>query len=61
MLIVTLAIAISLLLTACFIIFYPISKETLEAFEYIEFIQVVILVGVITCILLVAEMAPYPI
>ena len=61
MLIVTLAMAISLTLTSCYIIFYPISEETLKTFEYIEFIQVLILVGIITCILLIAEMAPYPI
>jgi len=61
MLIVTLALAISLTFTAAFIIFYPISEETLKSFEYFEFIQVVILIGIITCILLVAEMAPYPI
>lgn len=61
MLILTIAIAISLTITTCYIIFYPISEETLKAFEYIEFLQVLILVGIITCILLVAEMAPYPI
>jgi len=38
MLIVTMAIAISLTLTSCYIIFYPISEETLKALEYIEFI-----------------------
>lgn len=61
MLIVTLAIAISLSITTAYIIFYPISEETKNAFEYVDFLGILIMIGVITCILLVAEMAPYPI
>ena len=61
MLIVTLAIAISLTISTLFIIFYPISEETKNAFEYVDFLGILIMIGVITCILLVAEMVPYPI
>jgi len=61
MLIVTLFIAISLTITTAYIIFYPISEETKTAFEYVDFIGIIIMIGVITCILLVAEMIPYPI
>jgi hypothetical protein len=61
MLILTLTIAVSLTVTTCFIIFYPISEGTLKALEYFDFIGKIILIGVVTSILLVAEMAPYPI
>lgn len=61
MLVVTLAIAISLTITTAYIIFYPISEETLKTFEYIDFLGVLIMIAVITCILLVAELAPSPI
>ena len=61
MLLVTLAIAVSLTITTAYIIFYPISENTLKTFENLDFIFVTLAVGVITCILLVAEMAPYPI
>lgn len=61
MLIVTLAIAVSLSITTAYIIFYPISEETLKTFEYIDFLGILIMIAVITCILLVAELAPSPI
>ena len=61
MLVVTSAIAISLTITTAYIIFYPISEETLKTFEYIDFLGVLIMIAVITCILLVAELAPSPI
>lgn len=61
MLIVTLAIAISLTISAAFIIFYPISEETLKVWDHIDYIGILITIAVITSILLVAEMAPYPI
>jgi len=61
MLIVTLTIAISLTISAAFIIFYPISEETLKVWDHIDYIGILITIAVITSILLVAEMAPYPI
>lgn len=61
MLIVTLAIAISLTISAAFIIFYPISEETLKVWDHIDYIGILVTIAVITSILLVAEMAPYPI
>ena len=61
MLVVTLAIAVSLTITTAYIIFNPISEDTLKTFEYLDFVFVTLAIAVITCILLVAEMVPYPV
>ena len=61
MLVLNVAIFVSLVFSAMFIIFYCISEEVKSSLDHADYVFKVIMIAVITSVLLTAEMAPFPV
>jgi len=61
MLILNVAILVSVVFSAIFIIFYCISESIKRTLDHVDYLFKVIMIAVITSVLLTAEMAPFPV